>query len=60
MKWDEKDNFLSEKKSTSSQQKHLNYLIQGIRNWGFPSLGEEKYRCEGLRNLGLDQPHGDD
>ncbi|PFX29308.1 hypothetical protein AWC38_SpisGene5996 [Stylophora pistillata] len=47
MQWDEKDNFLSEKKSTSSQQKHLDNLIQGIRSCGVSFSIWEKRNADG-------------
>ncbi|XP_022808035.1 uncharacterized protein LOC111345047 [Stylophora pistillata] len=47
MQWDEKDNFLSEKKSTSSEQKHLDNLIQGIRSCGVSFSVWEKRNADG-------------
>ena len=47
VQWDEKDNFLSEKKSASLQQKHLNNLIQGIRSCGVSFSVWEKRNVDG-------------
>ena len=47
VQWDEKDNFLSEKKSTSSQQKHLKNLIQGIRSCGVSFSVWQKRNADG-------------